>query len=193
MNDLTKNITTHFGQLTQEELTLISSFFHQEFIPKGEYFLRTGQYCQKMSFVQNGLLRIFVHTEKKEVTQWIATPQYFITDLNSFVFQQPARWNIQSMTDVELWTISYSDYKKLETLLPQWSRIEKYFLSHCFTMLEDRIFAQLALDSEERYLLFEERLPEIFQTVPHQYIASMLGMTPETFSRIRKKLATKKS
>lgn len=193
MNDLAKNITHHFGQLSNEELTLISSFFHQEIIAKSDFFLRTGQYCQKMSFVQNGLLRIFVHTEKEEVTQWIATPQYFITDLNSFVFQQVARWNIQALTKVELWTISYTDYKKLETLLPQWSRIEKHFLSHCFTMLEDRIFAQLALDSKERYLLFEERLPEIFQTVPHQYIASMLGMTPETFSRIRKKLSTKKS
>lgn len=193
MNDLAKNITHHFGQLTNEELTLISSYFHQELIKKGDYSLRTGQYCQKMSFVQNGLLRIFVHTEKKEVTQWITTPQYFVTDLNSFIFQQPARWNIQALTDVELWTITHSDYKKLENILPQWSRIEKYFLSHCFTMMEDRIFSLLALDAEERYLVFEERIPEIFLHVPHQYIASMLGMTPETFSRIRKKLSSKKS
>lgn len=61
-------------------------------------------------------------------------------------------------------------------------------MAKCFTMMEDRIFAHLSMTAEERYQLFFEQNKELFQQVPLQYIASMLGMTPETFSRVRKKL-----
>ncbi|MNJ84359.1 Cyclic nucleotide-binding domain protein [compost metagenome] len=165
----------------------IASLFKPETLKKGDYFLKTGKNCDKLSFVQTGFLRMFVETEKKEVTQWISTKGYFVTDLSGYVFGDPARWTIQALTDVEMYTLNKSDYQQMETLVSDWSTLEKLFIVRCFTLMENRIFSHLSMTAEERYAWFFENNKELFNQVPLQYIASMLGMTPETFSRIRKK------
>ncbi len=78
----------------------------------------------------------------------------------------------------------------MESLVPKWQVLEKLFIAKCFTVMEDRIFAHLSMTAEERYVSFFEANKELFNQVPLQYIASMLGMTPETFSRIRNKMTT---
>ena len=132
-------------------------------------------------------MRIYVDIDAKEITQWISSEGNFITDLSSFTFNTPARWTIQALTDTQLYTIQKEDYNKLGELIPEWHQIEKLFIAKCFTILEDRVFSHLSMTAEERYNLFFEQNRELFNQVPLQYIASMLGMTPETFSRIRKK------
>jgi len=187
MTELEQYIKSYFGVVLADELQTIGSLFKLTTIKKGEYFLKTGKRCDKLSFVQSGLLRIFVTTGDKEVTQWISTKGYFVTDLSSFVFEKPARWTIQALTDSELYTISTADYKKIGNLVPKWHELEKLFIASCFVTLEDRVFSHLSMTAEERYSFFFEHNKELFNQVPLQYIASMLGMTPETFSRIRKK------
>lgn len=186
MTELEKYITSYFG-VEQEDLLMISSLFKPQTLKKGDFYLRTGRYCEKLSFVKSGLLRIYVSTEDKEVTQWISTKGYFITDLSSLVFDSPARWTIQALSDAELYTIKKEDYNQLGNKIPKWHLLEKLFIAKCFTMLEDRIFSHLSMTAEERYHVFFEKNKELFNQVPLQYIASMLGMTPETFSRIRRK------
>jgi CRP-like cAMP-binding protein len=181
-----KYIQSYFG-ISQEDLALVGSLFKRQILKKGDYFLKTGRVCDKLSFVQSGLLRVYVQTPDKEVTQWISTKGYFITDLASLIFNTPARWTIQALTDVEIYTIDSQDYNRIGKLVPKWYELEKLFIARCFTILEDRIFTHLSMTAEERYHFFFERNKELFNQVPLQYIASMLGMTPETFSRIRKK------
>ncbi len=190
MKELEQSIQQYFGELSREELHTIVSLFETESMQKGEYFVKAGRRCDKLSFVRSGFLRIFVETDRKEVTQWISAKDSFLTDLSSLVFETPARWNIQALTDTELVTLNRKDYKRLENLLPRWSVLEKLFIARCFTMLEDRIFTHLSMTAEERYRFFFERNKELFSQVPLQYIASMLGMTPETFSRVRNKTAS---
>jgi CRP-like cAMP-binding protein len=156
-------------------------------IKKGEYFLKTGKQSDKLSFVQSGLLRVFATTEEKEITQWISTKGYFVTDLSGFVFEKPSRWTIQALVDTQLYVISRKDYNKITGFIPTWHELEKIFIVRCFTVMEDRIFSHLSMTAEERYNFFFENNKEIFNQVPLHYIASMLGMSPETFSRIRKK------
>ena len=187
MTELEKNITSYFGVIQQVDLHTISSLFQLTTIKKGEYFLKTGKPCDKLSFIKSGILRIYTLTEDKEVTQWISTEGYFVTDLSSLIFESPARWNIQALTDTVLYTIKKEDYKRIGNLVPQWHELEKLFIAKCFTMMEERIFSHLSMTAEERYNFFFEHNRELFNQVPLQYIASMLGMTPETFSRIRKK------
>ena len=66
----------------------------------------------------------FFETEDKEVTQWISTKGYFVTDLSGFIFNQPARWTIQALTDVEIYTIRKSEYEKIKTIIPRWPELE---------------------------------------------------------------------
>lgn len=187
MTELEQNIRSYFGVIQQQDLETISSLFQVSYLKKGDKFLESGRACDKLSFIRSGLLRIYTVGDTKEITQWICTPGYFVTDLSSLIFDTPARWTIQALTDCTLYTIGKTDYKKIGSIVPGWHELEKLFIAKCFTMLEDRIHSHLSMTAEERYIFFFEKNKELFNLVPLQYIASMLGMTPETFSRIRKK------
>lgn len=187
--DLEQNLSSYFTDIGANDLKTIVSFFKPEIIKKNDFFLKGGKSSTKLSFIQSGFLRIFCETEKKEITQWISTKGYFVTDLSSFMSGIPARWTIQALTDTELYTIEKSDYEKLQDKVPQWHILEKAFIVHCFTTIETRIYGHLSMTAEERYHCFFNENPQLFNQVPLQYIASMLGMTSETFSRIRNKIA----
>ncbi len=187
MSALEQSIKAYFGVIQPADLKSIVSMFQRKTLERGDFLLQTGQQCQYLAFVQTGLMRMFVNVDGKEVTQWISTPGYFATDLSSYVFGTSSRWNIQALTHTELYCINRNDYQKLGTLVPAWHQLEKMFITRCFTVLEDRIFSHLAMTAEERYHQFYQSHKELFTQVPQQFIASMLGMTPETFSRIRKK------
>ncbi|MCF0069984.1 Crp/Fnr family transcriptional regulator [Dyadobacter sp. CY261] len=186
MTDLEQYLQTYFD-FDQGDLVKVASFFKPEIVKKGEYYLKTGKLCQKLSFIQSGMLRIYVDLEDREVTQWICTQGYFVADLASLVFEKPARWNIQALADTTVYTIDKRDYDRLGEYIPRWPVTEKLFIAHCFTTLEDRVFSFLSMTAEQRYNLLFESHRDIFTQVPLQYIASMLGMTPETISRIRRK------
>lgn len=188
MTELENYIHSYFG-VNKDDLTKISSFFKPVSLKKGDYFLKAGRYSDRLGFLQTGIIREFVLMDDKEVTKWISTKGYFVVDLSSFVFQQTARWNIQALTDCELHVIDSKDYQKIIQVIPRWSELEKLFIAKCFTVLEDRVLQHLSMTAEERYSQLFTFNKELFNQVPLQYLASMLGMTPETLSRLRKKAA----
>lgn len=187
MTELEQYINSAFDVIQPTELSAISCLFSLNTLKKGDYFLKSGKRCDQLCFIQSGLLRVFAIAEDKEITQWIATKGYFGTDLSSFFFEMPSRFNIQALVDTNIYSITKKDYKKILDIIPQWNELEKNFIIKCLTYLENRIFSHLSMSAEERYHLFFENNSALFNQVPLQYIASMLGMTPETFSRIRKK------
>jgi CRP/FNR family transcriptional regulator, anaerobic regulatory protein len=187
MTEIELYIKSYFGIVGNDDLKTIVSLFKLTTLKKGDFLLKSGKRCNDLVFVQSGLLRMFIATEEKEITQWISTTGYFCTDLSSFVFDTPARLSIQALVDTEIYAIKKADYKKIGDLIPAWHELEKLFIARCFIILEERIFSHLSMTAEERYDAFFERNRELFNQMPLQYIASMLGMTPETFSRIRKK------
>jgi CRP-like cAMP-binding protein len=187
MTQLEQYISSNFT-VTEEEVSQIAALFQPDMLRKGDFYAKSGETCDKLSFVQSGFLRLYATSGDKDITQWIFSKGYFIGDMPSLTFNVPSRWNIQALTDIELFTIQKSDYNKIVDTVPRWPEIEKHFLIHCFTIMEDRIFAHLSMSAEERYAVFYEHSKELFNQVPLQYIASLLGMTPETFSRVRKRL-----
>jgi len=186
MTPLAQYIHLNFG-VTGEELSKIASLFEPDSLKKGDYYIRSGDDCDKLSFVESGCLRLYATVADKDITQWIFTKGYFIGDMPSLTFNVPSRWNIQALTDVSLYTIQKDNYNKIVETVPRWPEIEKHFLIHCFSMMESRILAHLSMSAEERYAAFYEQNKDLFTQVPVQYIASLLGMTPETFSRVRKR------
>jgi len=184
MSELENYIQTFFGA-EKDELAKIASFFTCTVLKKNEFFLRKGRRSTRLGFLQSGFIREYVPVEDREITKWISTQGYFIVDLSSFIFQHPARWNLQALSDCELYTIELKDYRNLGTIVPRWAELEKLFISRCFAILEDRIISHLSMTAEQRYQQLFSFNKELFNQVPLQYLASMLGMTPETFSRIR--------
>ncbi|MEZ4936358.1 MAG: Crp/Fnr family transcriptional regulator [Crocinitomicaceae bacterium] len=186
MTELEQYITSYFG-VSQEDLSIIASLFIEQELKKGEYFTKIDDYCNKLSFIRTGYMRVYAYKEEKEVTQWISSQGYFVTDLQSLVFDLPSRWNIEALTDCELYTISKENYRKISQKVAKWEHLEKLFLAKCFLTLEDRVFSFLSMTAEERYDHLYDQNKELFNIIPLQNLASMLGMTPETLSRIRKK------
>jgi CRP-like cAMP-binding protein len=186
MTTLEQQIQSYFG-IEDQALPEIARLFEPEQISRGDYHTRLEQYASRLSVLTEGYLRVYNYHDGKEITQWISSPGQFITDISSLLFDVPARWNIQALTDCTVQSISKQDYNKLEKIIPEWPRLEKLFLAKCFTTLEDRVFSFLSMTAEERYRMLFDYNSDLFNQVPLQYLASMLGMTPETLSRIRKK------
>ncbi len=190
MKNFDELLQQYFGSLTSQELLIIQSYFKEEKLNKNEIFTGSGEICDRLSVVKSGILRVFALTEDgKEITQWLSTKDFFVTEVMGFFFNQPNRWTIQAFTEVELLSISKADYQKLCQEFPKWIEIEKQFIIKCFAMMEERVFSHLSMTAEERYNQYFEKNKELFHQVPLQYIASVLGMSPETFSRIRKRQA----
>lgn len=191
MKEIENYIHSYFG-IGGKDLSPVSKLFTNEGLNKNEFFLKEGQYSKKLSFVKSGYLRVSAFSKggDKEITQWITGPGEFATDLSSFIFDTPVRWNICALSDCELYTIHDDNYKKINLYVKNWPELEKLFITKCFITMEHRIFNLLSMTAEEKYHEMFSRNPEIFNQVPLQYIASLLGMTPETLSRIRKKMVS---
>ncbi|HEY9044609.1 MAG TPA: Crp/Fnr family transcriptional regulator [Ohtaekwangia sp.] len=186
MNELEHYITSYFG-IARHDLEAISSLFKLTALQKGDYYLKPGEVCGTLSFQRSGIIRVYIQDEDRETTQWISTKGQFISDLSGIIFNRPARASIQALTDCELYTISSQDYAGIGKRIPSWHELEKLFIARCFVFMEERIYTLLSMSTEARYRWLFDQQPELFNQVPLQYLASMLGMTPETLSRIRGK------
>ena len=182
---ISNNELQNYFELTPKELTQLADKFSELRLAKGQDLLRQGSYHPRLAFVRSGYLRVYTETNGKEVTQWISSPGYILTDLAALVYGQAARWTITALTDCELSVISSEAYARLGRDIPGWAAAERSFLAHCFVTLENRVLSFLSMTAGQRYDAFFSEQPELFNSVPLAYLASMLGMTPETLSRIR--------
>jgi len=187
MEQLNQFLQGYF-ELPASSLGKLAEQFEETTLSRKDFFLKEGDACKHLSFVKSGFIRIYRNMDGKEVTQWISTPGSFVTDLASFVFGAAGRWNIEALTDCELYTISKERYAKLHHIVPEWHQLEKLFIAKCFVYLEERVLQHLHFTAEERFKQLFDEQPELFNQVPLQYIASMLGMSPETLSRLRNKM-----
>lgn len=189
MNELSTLITSYFG-FAATDAEMVTEYFKPDFLAKGEFYLKSGRTCQSLSFQRSGLLRFFFDNGETEVTQWISAAGGFVADLGGLVFNTPTSMHIQALADTELYTISKEDYNHLGTVFPEWHYLEKLFIARCFTFMEQRVYSLLSMKAEERYQWLFSYNPSLFNQVPLQYLASMMGMTPETLSRIRRKISS---
>jgi CRP-like cAMP-binding protein len=186
MNDIREFLKSFF-EVDEQSLELVAKLFSPVKLTKGAFFLKAGSQSNRLGFLKEGIIREFLDVNDKEITKWIASSGYFVVDLASFKFGTPAKSNFQALSNCELYIIEKTTYENIPRLLPNWPLLENKFMAKCFMVLEERVVAHLSLSAEERYQQLFGNNPELFNQVPLQYIASMLGMSAETLSRIRKK------
>ena len=175
----------------KDTLNTIVSFFEPEMISKGTFLLESGHYANKLAFIVSGYFRMYDISDGKEITLWIGSKGKFITSVSSFVFKTPSYWNIQAITDAEMYTISREQHFNLCQQEPKWLEFDNLLLASSFALLEQRMFSHLHTTSKQRFEKLLQEEPTLFNHVPLQYIASMLGITPESLSRLRKEIGKK--
>lgn len=186
MKSLQECILEHI-QINKDDLAVIGSRFEPRELKKGKYFLNSGNICREMAFIESGYMRMFDLVDGKEITPWIGSRGSFITSLSSFIFETPNQWNLQAVTDCSLLVISRKDHFELLKCLPKWMEFDNLLLATAFATLEQNMFAHLHTTAQQRFENLFQSNPAMFNHVPLQYIATMLGVTPETLSRLRNK------
>jgi CRP-like cAMP-binding protein len=155
---------------------------------KNEYLVTEGQRCRHIYFLEQGALRGFYNLDGKEITHWFAFEKDFVTSFHSFSTQQPAVENIQLLEGSILWAISKD---RLTGLLNQYHDIERLLriaYEKYYIRLEDRYVNAQFKTATERYQTLLLQTPHIIERVPLGYIASYLGISQETLSRIRSRI-----
>ncbi|WNJ18768.1 Crp/Fnr family transcriptional regulator [Pontibacter sp. G13] len=184
-----KSCVSQFVRFPETDWQEIESRFRAVHLAKSEFLIQAGAPCRVMAFIERGFLRMYNLVDGKEITLWIGQGGSFITSLSSFVFETENHWTIQAVTDCELRVISREDHFRLLDQFPKWLAFDNHLLARSFALLEQSMFAHLHTTALQRLNTLMDSHPGIFLHVPHQHIATMIGVTPETLSRLRRQLA----
>jgi CRP-like cAMP-binding protein len=161
-------------------------------IPKGKYLLRSGEVCHNLYFIRKGLMRGFIKEENKEITTWFAMENEIVAGIRSFLLQVETVENIQAVEDSELLAINFSDLNKIYEKYPSFNITGRRITEYHYTSAENRAYITRLHDAERKYALFQEFYPQLANRVQLTYVASFLGITIETLSRVRAKTSTRK-
>src|SRR5687767_4064146 len=183
----------HARNITSPSITtLISDSFVEKHIPRNTLFLQAGRVSDEYFFLASGFMRAYVHdTEGNEVTTHFYNNQQVVFEVSSFFNRSTSKENIQAMEDCMGWCITYEQLNRLFHDLPEFREFGRSILVKGFAALKTRMISMITETAEQRYADLLNSNPEIFQHAPLKYIASYLGITDTSLSRIRKDYAKK--
>ena len=184
-------LTSNLDVDENEILSIIENCDIKSF-KKGQFLLRKNEQCKHTFFVENGLLRQFSIDEKgKEHILSFAPENWFVTDRESSYFNQPSAYYIQALEDSSVVMLNEDFIHLLSERFPTFIDFNNRLLHNHIRHLQNRINLLLSAVAEDRYLQFIKMYPDILLRVPQTMVASYLGITPESLSRVRRELAQK--
>lgn len=190
--EIDKHIT-RCGLFTEQELELLHSKLRPRKFRKRTFLLTQGEVCKFEAYIVKGCVKkYYIDNNGDEVILQFAVEDWWISDVGSFTEQTPSNLFIETLEDSEILTIDYESKELLYQEIPRLERVFRLMLQRAYAVLENRFYATITNTAEERYLEFIKRYPSIPQRVPQQQIASYLGITPESLSRIKSNLYKKK-
>jgi CRP-like cAMP-binding protein len=179
-----------FIDVTEEEWILHRDSLSRKFLKKGEFLLRAGQVCDHVSFVNQGCLRVYSVNNDVEVSNYFFFEDCYATDYASFLTRKPSDTSIIAMEEVEVLQLNYANMQMLYEKVPSWQKYGRFMAEHVFLLAEERAKMLQHSSPEELYLKIMQEYPQMLERIPQQYIASYMGIQPESLSRIRKRLMT---
>ena len=187
-----EKITNFFrinAKLRAEEAEYASGFFRHTYLRKKEHLFSEGEICKYASYITKGCVRFYsIDDNVKEHVLFFGFEDWWVSDLESFESQKPSVYNVQAIEDTDIMQASHRDFFKLCDELPTFKHgyleaTHKGYLAFIKRMTELR-----SGPPDERYLNLIRSHPQVLQRIPQQYIASYLGIEPQSLSRLRKKL-----
>ena len=178
--------------LTDEEFDRCVTFFVPKKVGKKQFILQEGSVCNHIVFVNSGCLRSYtVDSNGEEHIVQFAIEDWWISDLQSFLSGKPSIYNIDALEDSEVLFLEKAARDKMLEAVPKLERYFRLLQEANYVVTHHRIEEALSASAEERYLDFIKTYPTLVQRVAQGQIASYLGITPQSLSRIRKELSEK--
>ncbi|MEM8528180.1 MAG: Crp/Fnr family transcriptional regulator [Bacteroidota bacterium] len=156
---------------------------------KKDWFLKEGQICRRMGFVNQGSFRMYYLMNGKEINTHFVFENEFLVDYNSFLNQQASRYYIEALEKSEIVTFPFSTMQAAYHRSHNWERFGRIMAEQSYQITTNRVESFLFMEGKERYQSALENYPTIFERVPLYHIASYLGLERESLSRLRKKIS----
>ncbi|MFL9483493.1 Crp/Fnr family transcriptional regulator [Chitinophagaceae bacterium LWZ2-11] len=190
-----KKLTEFFQSadlVTLSDAGKITQHFNQKIILKNDFFLNEGKICNEYLFLESGFMRAFAYdTNGNDITTGFYSQYKVVFEASSFFNKTASLENIQALTDCECWYITYAQLNALFHELPAFREFGRHILVKGYTSLKVRMLSMITETAEQRYINLLNTNPEIFQYAPLKNIASYLGITDTSLSRIRKEFSKK--
>lgn len=185
------DIVTYFSKIGIEEKDLeqFLKLLKVKTYKSGDTILTNGQTDNYLSFLKSGIIRYFVNIDGKESTFDFIFPNSFYCHYDSFYVRKPSQFNSEALTDVEIYTIHFDDLTSLFQTCAYAKDLSRIAVEK---LLEKKVKRELFLltnSPEERYMTLLKEQPKLLQYIPQKYLATYLGIVPETLSRIRKRIS----
>ena len=176
--------------ISEQDWDFFTSKLQRRILPKKTVFLKINEIENHISFIESGVVRLFIPKEnpEKEITFGFSFKNQFISAYDSFLTQQPSLYQLQTLIETTVLSISYNDLQEVYKKTTIGNLIGRLTAERLFLIKSKREQNLLNLSAEERYIrLFKER-PELLKIIPLKYISSYIGVTAQALSRIRKRV-----
>jgi CRP-like cAMP-binding protein len=180
-------------EISEEAFNFCRTLFTPKKLRKRQYLLQEGDVCKYQAFVEKGTLRSYTIDDKgaEHILQF-ATEGWWIADLYSFLTDEPSVYTIDAVEDTEILLINKSSWNLLMQDIPQFEHYFRILLQNHLISTQRRVMQSLSDSAEEKYVKFVATYPDCVQRFPQHMIASYLGITRETLSRLRKQISTRR-
>ncbi|MBE9586239.1 Crp/Fnr family transcriptional regulator [Mucilaginibacter sp. JRF] len=188
MKELTDFIL-QFGNLNKQQISFIVSKATRLTLSKDEYFSEAGKIPRQVAFILDGIFRLSYHNnEGEEITNYFINGNQFLADYENFESNLPSTDNLQAVTKCELLIFSKKNWEEITNTIIDWDKIADKAYRKCLLETIEKRSPLVSEDATTRYLLFLEKFPTLANRIPLSYIASYLGITQQSLSRIRKNI-----
>ncbi len=190
---LIESIEKHVA-LSESDKKLIISCLRERKVKKGQFLVHEGAVSRCTNFVNEGSVRTyFIDMNGQEHIVQFAIEGWWISDLNSFIMQVPATFNVQAIEDCVILELPFESLEMLFEKVPKMERYFRVVTQRAFVAFQQRIVQNISMTAEDRYLAFQQKYPKIELRIPQKLVASYLGISAEFLSKIKKRLKDEKS
>jgi CRP-like cAMP-binding protein len=187
MDLLIENIRTSVTLSAADE-KIIRRLFHKKIIKKDEHLLEEGQVCRYLFFIEKGLVRYYLSNNGEEQTNYFNKEGDWVCDYPSFLPKVPTTVNIQALEDTLAWVINYNDLQTFYHEVKQGEKFGRLGIEQVFINVIRQVTSLYTDKPGARYQKFMKLYFDVAQRIPQYYIASYVGVKPQSLSRIRKRL-----